>query len=80
MIKELASRDPSCINDGDEDSNTALHLAAMEGNVKVVHCLLMIGADVNVRFVKLFKKYNARLKLSATVSTVLKIIVKACKQ
>ena len=49
VIKELATRDSSCINDGDEDSNTALHLAAMEGNVKVVHCLLMIGADVNLR-------------------------------
>ena len=49
VIKELATRDSSCINDGDEDSNTALHLAAMEGNVKVVQCLLLVGADVNLR-------------------------------
>ena len=55
VIKELAGRDSSCINDGDEDSNTALHLAAIEGNVKVVQCLLVVGADVNVRYISILQ-------------------------
>ncbi|ELT91340.1 hypothetical protein CAPTEDRAFT_201917 [Capitella teleta] len=37
------------INDEDEDSNTALHLASLAGHNKVVEALLQAGADVEAR-------------------------------
>ena len=36
------------INQGDYDGRTTLHLAASEGNAKVVEVLLRAGAKVNV--------------------------------
>lgn len=37
------------INTADYDGRTTLHLAALEGNVKVLELLLQEGADPNVR-------------------------------
>lgn len=42
-------KDPSILNDEDEASNTALHLAALEGQVKCVRELLEHGAEVDAR-------------------------------
>ena len=36
IIPFLVSKDRSILNAGDEDSNTALHLAAIGGNLKCV--------------------------------------------
>ena len=36
IIPDLVARDRSVINSGDEESNTALHLAAIGGNLKSV--------------------------------------------
>lgn len=45
------NRDKTCVNDEDENSNTALHLAALHGHGKVVDILLTAGADVAARSV-----------------------------
>ena len=37
------------VNDEDEDSNTALHLAALAGHNKVVQALIENGADIEAR-------------------------------
>lgn len=36
VIQELIKRDKSIMNNQDEDGNTALHLAALEGKIKCV--------------------------------------------
>jgi len=36
IIPDLIQRDRSIINSGDEESNTALHLASIGGNLKCV--------------------------------------------
>jgi ankyrin repeat protein len=36
------------INAGDTDSRRALHVAAAEGKIEIVKCLLNSGANVNV--------------------------------
>ena len=41
--------DKSVLNDEDENSNTALHLAAQYGHNKVAAILLELGADVSAR-------------------------------
>ena len=38
------------MNDVDGSSNTPLHLAAMQGHVKVVEILIKSGADVEARY------------------------------
>ena len=38
------------VNDEDEDSNTALHLAALAGHNKVVQALIENGADIEARY------------------------------
>jgi ankyrin repeat protein len=38
------------INDEDENSETALHLAALAGNNKVVQALIDAGADIAARY------------------------------
>ncbi len=40
------------VNDEDEDSNTALHLAALAGHNKVVQALIENGADIEARCVR----------------------------
>ena len=39
-----------CLNDQEEDSNTALHLAAQGGHLQIVQLLLEAGADKMARF------------------------------
>ena len=48
-VNELVKKDPSIVNDEDEASNTALHLAATEGHVKCCKTLLENGAEVDAR-------------------------------
>ena len=54
MLRELVRRDRMVINDEDEDSNTALHLAALSGHNKVTAALIEAGADIEARWVYLF--------------------------
>lgn len=44
------------MTDGDEDSNTALHLAATGGHIKLVETLLNLGAEPEVRLELFLKK------------------------
>ena len=47
----MVIRDHSAVNDEDEDSNTALHLATLHGHTKVALILIKNGADVAARWV-----------------------------
>ena len=49
VVRELVRRDKMVINDEDEDSNTALHLAALAGHNKVALALIEAGADIEAR-------------------------------
>ena len=49
VVRELVNRNKMVINDEDEDSNTALHLASLAGHNLVVEALLEAGADVEAR-------------------------------
>lgn len=49
IVRELIKEDHSIVNDEDENSNTALHLAAQYGHNKVAKMLLDLGADVSAR-------------------------------
>ena len=49
VVRELVNRDKLVINDEDEDSNTALHLAALAGHNKVARALIEVGADIEAR-------------------------------
>lgn len=48
-IKELLQQDPKLINDKDKNGDTALHQAALHGQVTAVQVLLDAGADVNIK-------------------------------
>ena len=45
----LLRKNYNIVNDEDDASNTPLHLAALEGHVKVVAILLECGAAVDAR-------------------------------
>ena len=45
----LKKSDYKCLNDEDEDSNTALHMAARAGHLGVVELLIKSGADKEAR-------------------------------
>ncbi|XP_060585014.1 transient receptor potential cation channel subfamily A member 1 homolog isoform X3 [Ruditapes philippinarum] len=49
VVREIVSKEKNTMSDGDEDSNTALHLAASGGHVKLVETLLSLGAEPEVR-------------------------------
>lgn len=49
VVREMVIRDHSSVNDEDEDSNTALHLATLHGHTKVALILIKNGADVAAR-------------------------------
>ena len=51
-MRELVTADKNSVNDEDENSNTALHLAALAGHAKVAEVLLEFGADVAARYVE----------------------------
>ena len=44
------AQDKNSVNNEDENSNTALHLAALAGHAKVAEVLLEYGADVAARY------------------------------
>jgi ankyrin repeat protein len=48
-VELLLSLDQTLINVHDDHGHSALHLAAVAGNVHVVKCLLQHGADINTR-------------------------------
>ena len=48
-MRILLTKDTNIVNDEDDSSNTPLHLAALEGPVKVVEILLECGAAVDAR-------------------------------
>ena len=52
-MRELIKRDKTIVNDEDDGSNTALHLAAQYGHNKVAKLLLDLGADVSARWLVL---------------------------
>ena len=54
MVKELLRRDHLIITDQDEQQNTALHVAALEGHQLVVEVLIDAGATVVARNVHLW--------------------------
>ena len=45
----LMKSEGECLNDEDEDSNTALHMAALAGHLGVVELLITRGADKEAR-------------------------------
>lgn len=45
----LIKQNPLIINDEDDCSNTPLHLAALNGHIKVVELLLNQGASIDAR-------------------------------
>lgn len=49
VVREIVNREKNTVSDGDEDSNTALHLAATGGHIKLVEALLNLGAEPEVR-------------------------------
>ncbi|XP_070189214.1 transient receptor potential cation channel subfamily A member 1 homolog [Littorina saxatilis] len=49
IVREIVRVDKSVLNDEDDNSNTALHLAAEFGHNKVAAILLELGADVSAR-------------------------------
>ena len=51
IVRELVRRDKTILNDEDEESHTALHHAALNGNNKVVAALIKAGADIEARWV-----------------------------
>lgn len=50
IVRELVTQDKNSVNDEDENSNTALHLAALAGHAKVADVLIEFGADVAARY------------------------------
>ena len=50
IVRELVTQDKNSVNDEDESSNTALHLAALAGHAKVATVLIEMGADVAARY------------------------------
>ncbi|XP_052810784.1 transient receptor potential cation channel subfamily A member 1 homolog isoform X1 [Mya arenaria] len=49
VVREIAGKDKNSLNDGDENSNTALHLAADGGHIQLVKTLIKLGADHEIR-------------------------------
>ena len=46
----MATQDKNALNDGDENSNTALHLAAEGGHIQLVKTLIQLGANHEIRY------------------------------
>lgn len=63
IVRQIVRVDKSVLNDEDENSNTALHLAAQYGHNKVADILLELGADVSARSV-----HSLPLRLSITIT------------
>ena len=55
------TQDKNAVNDEDENSNTALHLAALAGHAKVAEVLIEFGADVAARYVNVMTVRNNSL-------------------
>ena len=51
IVRELVKQNKYSVNDEDENSNTALHLAALAGHTKVADHLIEMGADVAAKWV-----------------------------
>ena len=48
VCKVILDKDPAAVNDEDNDSQTALHLACVHGKYDVVELLLDKGATIHV--------------------------------
>jgi ankyrin repeat protein len=48
-VKELLASDPKLVNDKDKSGDTALHQAALHGQLAVVQALIDAGANVNAK-------------------------------
>ena len=69
VVRELVRQNQMVVNDEDEDSNTALHLAALAGHNKVVQALIDNGADIEARFHFFLLSFKCFLELSHLLST-----------
>lgn len=63
VVREIAMNDKNALNDGDEDSNTALHLAALGGHIRLVETLLDLGAGPEIRFMITIIVFYYELKI-----------------
>ena len=68
VVRELVRQNRMVVNDEDEDSNTALHLAALAGHNKVVQALIDNGADIEARFHFFLFCFKCSLELSHFLS------------
>lgn len=50
MVRDLIRYKRVMINGEDEDGNTPLHLAALEGHENVIKALLEVGANIEARY------------------------------
>ena len=58
-MRELVRQNRQVVNDEDEDSNTALHLAALAGHNKVVMALIENGADIEARYSPIYATFSS---------------------
>ena len=68
VVRELVRQNRMVVNDEDEDSNTALHLAALAGHNKVAQALIDNGADIEASFHFLLLCFKCVLEISHLIS------------
>ena len=64
VVHELIISQHDTIQDEDEDSNSPLHLACINGHVGVAKVLITANCDIEARFVEIVKIYYTVLTFS----------------